>query len=205
MRFSTEGIANCRTPDVPEWFLGLRPDVQLLSDLGNASVPPEQRARMFTSYVSGYFKHRSITSRKFEDLKMELTDEIRTSTTDRMTEDEYNSAINSGPIARSDILHATVSGAEFKTYALRALFDDEMAHKYWPALSVDVIWCEHSLWQCVNSGWEYQNLREEFDKKGVAGRPLRVFMLPGANHFVSIFPVNFIWMRLLTRFEATLG
>ncbi len=33
-----------------------------------------------------------------------------------------------------------------------------------------------------------EELRKEYDDLGVQGRPLKVTMMPGANHFVSIIP-----------------
>lgn len=117
---------------------------------------------------------------------MEPTMSVQESTTDRMSDEEYASIIDNGPIGRSEVAQDTVKEAEFKRWTRLALFDNDMAKIYWPLLMVDAFWGEHSLWQIVEAGWEYSNLQEMYEKKGIKGRPFRVTMMPGANHFVSV-------------------
>lgn len=57
----------------------------------------------------------------------------------------------------------------------------------WKGVSVDVIWCEKSVWEIIEAVWWLQSMRKEAEEGCLSGRDLRFHMMPRANHFVSIF------------------
>lgn len=81
----------------------------------------------------------------------------------------------------------------------RALFDDGLA-KYLPRCAVDIIWCENSTWVVVDAVWNFQIAREKADEEGVTGRPMKITMMPGVNHFVSIYFQTLIYRKMLIMF-----
>lgn len=148
----------------------------------------EERLRIFNEWVSGYYTHKSVTSRNLEDLQRVRLDgdsPTRTGTIASMTPQEIQETTYAAAVLNSEVAgraaHPTIHAERIR----RALFDDDLA-KLWPRAGVDVVWCENSTWVVVDAMWEFQKAREKADEQGVKGRPLRIIMMPGANHFVSI-------------------
>ncbi|EJD07446.1 uncharacterized protein FOMMEDRAFT_149975 [Fomitiporia mediterranea MF3/22] len=170
--------------DAPSWILGLTPNTAGFGVLTNKSVSLEGRANSFSEFVSSYYTHKSLTSRKFEDLQVYPVEGPRSkkSTTSRMSPEELRETTCYEAVARSEIGARTGNPAIYAERIRRALFDDELA-KYLPRCSVNVVWCEYSAWPCIDNTWGLQAAREKADKQGIVGRPLRFFMMPGVNHF----------------------
>lgn len=154
-------------------------------NLRNTDLPAEERISRFARHVSAYYQHRSVESRQSKDLATSPSKTLPMPTSDAMSKEDYDSILDSYSLSRSEIAVTTVTKAEFREWTRRALFNDAMAQVFWPELNVDVVWCEHSVSVAIMAAWEYQNLREESDRKGVKGRPIKITMMPRANHFVS--------------------
>jgi len=170
--------------DTPGYVIG-RPTVQggkfILLD---SSYTLEDRAKIFGHWVSSYFDHPNVTSHKLEDLKFVPDAIVQTeATTSRLSEAEYRALVSPEAALKVDAPAVLYPPEEFAQWTKRALFDDSLAQKYWPRLKVAAIWCERSCWTCVDGGWGLEDLRKEYDDLGVQGRPLKVTMMPGANHF----------------------
>ncbi|KAL5513085.1 hypothetical protein ACEPAH_3483 [Sanghuangporus vaninii] len=167
--------------DVPRWVVG---SPQLPDALNDLSLPEEERARRFNIWVSSYFSHKSLTSRNIADLQKVADDDpsIRKSTYEALTSEELKETTYAPPSTSSELAFRSGSQATFTERTRRALFDDKLA-KYWPRAGVDVVWGEKSIWNVVGATWELQRAREKANEEGIVGRPLRFFMLPGANHF----------------------
>ena len=163
---------------------GIPQSLDVLSDL---SLSEEERARRFSIWVSSYFSHKSLTSHNFEDLQVAPDNDpaIRRSTIESMTPEEIRDTIYPPPTTGSETDFRNVSPAVLAERSRRALFDDELARRYWPHVGVDVVWGEKSFWVVIDAMWELQKARKEADEDGITGRPLRFHMMPGANHFVS--------------------
>ncbi|KAL5513084.1 hypothetical protein ACEPAH_3482 [Sanghuangporus vaninii] len=167
--------------NAPRWVLGApAPDV-----LKDASLSEEERVGAFNEWVSAYYTHKSVTSRNFSDLQLAQPngeEPLRKSTIASMTPEEIQEMTHMSAVFKSEVAGRAAPPAIHAERIRRALFDDELA-KYWPRTSVNVVWCENSTWVVVDTMWEFQKAREKADEKGIVGRPLRIIMMPGANHF----------------------
>jgi len=173
--------------DAPGHIVG-RPLVRNAKfDLLDAAYTVEERFRMFAEWVSTYYEHPSVTSHNIDDLHFALDPKAQrcphSSTTSRLSEDEYRALVWPEAAMRTDVPGMVYPYEEFAQWTRRALFNEDLARKYWPSLKVDVIWCEHTVGTCVEAGWVYEELKKEHVSKGVKGRPLKITMMPGANHF----------------------
>lgn len=148
---------------------------------------------MFAEYAGTYFEHSSIRSHNINDLHFSLDPTTQKypypSTTSRLSAAEYSALVCPEAAMRADVPAMLYPVEEFAKWTKQALFDDDLAQKYWPNLKVEVLWCEHTLGSCIEAGWVYEELRKEYDGKGVKGRPMKITMMPGANHFVSYISV----------------
>ncbi|EJD07447.1 uncharacterized protein FOMMEDRAFT_149976 [Fomitiporia mediterranea MF3/22] len=170
--------------DAPRWILGLPSNTAGFGVLTDKTLSLEERANSFSEWVSSYYTHKSLTSRKFEDLQVYPVEGpgSKRSTTSRMSPEELRETTCYEAVARSEIGARTGSPAIYAERIRRALFNDELA-KYLPRCGVDVVWCENSIWACIDCMWGLQAAREKADDQGIVGRPLRFFMMPGVNHF----------------------
>ncbi|KAL5531561.1 hypothetical protein ACEPAG_4438 [Sanghuangporus baumii] len=169
--------------DMPRWIVGVP---QLPDPLRDDSLSEEERVQRFNIWVSSYYSHKSLTSRNIIDLERVADNDpsIRKSTFEALTREEIKETAYAPPSMGSELAFRNGSPAIYVERVRCALFDDELA-KYWPRFGVDVVWGEKSIWVVVDATWELQKAREKADKEGIVGRPLRFFMIPGANHFVS--------------------
>ncbi|KAL5492299.1 hypothetical protein ACEPAI_3746 [Sanghuangporus weigelae] len=168
--------------DAPRWVLGAPPAPDVLKD---ASLSEEERIRTFSEWVSAYYSHKSVTSHILADLQLvqpESKEPPRKSTIASMTPQEIQETTRMPAVLNSEVAGRAAPPAIHAGRIRRALFDDELA-KYWSRAGVDVVWCENSTWVVVDAMWEFQKAREKADEKGIVGRPLRIIMMSGANHF----------------------
>lgn len=170
--------------DTPGYVIG-RPSVLggkfILLD---TSLTLEERSKMFGHWVSSYFNHPNVASHKLEDLQfIPDTNEQTEATAARLSETEYRTLISPEAAMKVDVPATLYPLEEFAQWTKRALFDDGLAQKYWPRVKVDAIWCERTCWTCVDGGWGLEELRKKYDLLGVKGRPMKVTMMSGANHF----------------------
>ncbi|KLO13273.1 hypothetical protein SCHPADRAFT_997491 [Schizopora paradoxa] len=148
----------------------------------NTTYTVEERFKHFNAWLSAYFNHASVTSHKSQDLQLE-PDPSRPATTSTMSKVEHQQIVCNDEAMKVDIPKTLYPLEEFERWLKKALFEDDMAKKFWPKLKVDVIWCERSPWTFVEAGWAIQELRKESDRLRIKGRPLRITMMPGVNHF----------------------
>lgn len=151
------------------------------------SVSREDSKRSFNDWIAPYYMHKSITSRDVADLQVVPSDDAPPSTLQRMSEEELSEVTSPEAINHSEIPARTAKAEIFAERTRRAIFDDSMAAKYFPRCSVDAIYCEHSMWAMIEAVWGLEKMKEKADEKGVKGRPLRMHIMPKANHFVSTF------------------
>ncbi|OCB85419.1 hypothetical protein A7U60_g7428 [Sanghuangporus baumii] len=167
--------------DMPRWIVGA---LQLPDALRDLSLSEEERVQRFNIWVSSYYSHKSLASRNLADLQSVADDDpsIRKSTYEVLTPEEIKETAYAPPSTGSELAFRNGSPAIYAERVRRAIFDDKLA-KYWPRAGVDVVWGEESIWVVVGATWELQKAREKANEEGIVGRPLRFFMIPGANHF----------------------
>lgn len=170
--------------DAPRWFHGLPLSALATADQAfkDESISPEERARIFSKWVGGYYKHPTLTSYKIEDLQKEPAPDARRNTPESMTDDELATCTDYNAVLRSEIKARTGPISGYAERIRLAAFDDKLA-KYWPGCRIHVLWCEYSPWPMVETAWTFEKLKEKYVKQGVQGRSLTVEMMPGANHF----------------------
>lgn len=157
--------------------------------LRDPSLSKEERAERFNEWVSAYYTHASLTSRDINDLQLFPGSNSPRGTVARMSKEELKEVTCPEAVERSD---AAIRGTKPEFFAERvrlALYDDRTA-QYLPKCRFDVIYCEKTGWAMVDSAWAFQKLREKADEEGIKGRPLKIYMMPNANHFVSIVLYN---------------
>lgn len=113
-------------------------------------------------------------------------------TSERMNDDDLKEVTHPAGFERSETGVHTASSEVFSERARKAFFDDEMV-VHFPKCRVDIIYGEHTLRPIVDGVSELQELRKRADEAGVKGRPMRIFIFPKANHFVSL---SFVFSRL---------
>lgn len=86
--------------------------------------------------------------------------------------------------SRSDIAFRTAKPSVHIDRIRKAIFNDALA-KYFPRCLVDVIWCENTTCASVDAAWGFEEEKEKASREGINGRPFRILLMPGANHFVS--------------------
>ena len=156
----------------------------LLQDL---TLRPEERAARFCRFVSLYYIHKSVTSGKEEDLQ-KVPDPVNSiATIEGMSADEIKEVTYTDAIEHSEVGMRTASPEVHTERVRRALFDDKMATLF-PLCGVDIIYGECTPWTVIDGIWKFQDLRKKADEEGIKGRPMRIFMFPKANHFVSSEP-----------------
>ncbi|KAL5492300.1 hypothetical protein ACEPAI_3747 [Sanghuangporus weigelae] len=167
--------------DMPRWIAGA---LQLPDPLRDLSLSEEERVQRFNIWVSSYYSHKSLTSRNIVDLEHVADDDptIRKSTFEALTLEEIKETAFAPPSTGSELAFRNGDPVIYAERMRRALFDDELA-KYWPRVGIDVVWGENSIWVVVDAAWELQKAHEKADNEKIVGRPLRFFMIPGANHF----------------------
>lgn len=154
--------------------------------LVDESVPVPERGRIFGEWVSGYYSHRDITTRNYDDLEIYTPVKDPSPTSTRMGLEEIVS-LTSSMGAESDMRLQTIDPAILGEQTRRALFDESVA-KAWPKVEVEHIFCDRSPWVIVDALWWLEQLRDE---AGGKGRKVTFTKFSGANHLVSIF-LNFV-------------
>lgn len=145
----------------------------------------DEAKRSFNDWVAPYYMHKSITSRNGADLAALPTPNAPPSTLERTTEAELKEITTPEAVNHSEIPARTSKPEIFAERTRKALFDDEMAQKYFPKCSVDAIYCEHTMWAMIDAKWELEKSREKADREGIKGRPFKTHLMPKVNHFVS--------------------
>lgn len=144
------------------------------------SLPPPERGRIFGEWVSGYYTHRSLTSRNYDDLELLKPDTVPAPTTTQMTLEEII-GMTSSLGAESDMRVQEIDPWILAEQTRRALFDEGVA-KAWPRVEVEHILCDRSAWVMIDGLWWLETLQAQ---AGGKGRKITFTRFPGANHFVS--------------------
>ncbi|KAH8111923.1 Alpha/Beta hydrolase protein [Phellopilus nigrolimitatus] len=172
--------------DPPCSVLGLTVLEHSLDMPQNKSLTPAERTQGFSQYfsewVGAYYTHASLVSRDVSDLQLAPAAGARIATTLAMSAAETLAVTWPAALERSEVSVRPILAAAYAEQVRRALVDDRLA-AYWPRCGVDVVWCENTVWVIVDAVWRLEKLREEADEEGIKGRPFRVMMVPGANHF----------------------
>jgi len=170
--------------DAPRWFHGLPLLAIATADQAfkDESISPEERARTFSKWVGGYYKHPTLASYDVADLQKEAAPDARQNTPEAMTKEELAKCTDYNAVLRSEIKARTGPISGYAERIRLAAFDYKLA-KFWPKAGIHVIWCECSPWPMVETAWTFEKLKEEYVNQGVHGRTLTVEMMPDANHF----------------------
>ncbi|KLO13267.1 hypothetical protein SCHPADRAFT_890146 [Schizopora paradoxa] len=170
--------------DAPRWIHGFpQPTGGTIDQIfRDESITAEQRARIFSKWVGGFYKHPTLTSHDVADLQKEPDPGSRRSTTEAMTSEELEKCTDYNAVLRSEMKARIGPMAGYVERIRRAVFDDRLA-EYWPGCRIHVIWCENSPWPMAETAWTFERLKEACVKEGTKGRRLTVEMMPAANHF----------------------
>lgn len=164
--------------------MGYEPPANSYNPFTHASHSPQDRAKIFPSWVSGYYNHGDDCD-KFE-WRTPLPSPPPTLTI--MSKDEIDSALCVSPTTPggSDfaLMDAGIRHGLFKYLMDRALCP-RPSKKDWSAIKLKYICCDHSVWEIP---WGMRALRAQvdaFQESGQLSREVEVLRLKGANHFVS--------------------
>lgn len=147
-----------------------------------------ERAVKFNKWVSGYYTHKSVTSRNVDDLQHLPEPDSPPGTIDMLSLEDGADIIWHPAVARHEIAARSAKPEVYLGRFRRAICEASYL-KYFPNCRMDVIWCENSTWGNVNASWILEKMVEEADEQNLKRRQLRTTMIPGpnANHFVSVF------------------
>lgn len=150
------------------------------------SIPASERSLRFSKWVSGYYNHKSLTSRNIDDLQHLLGPDSPPSTLDTLSPEDEAEITCYPAIARHEVT-ARSGKPEVYRERLRRVICEESLLKYFPICCIDVVWCENTTWSNVNSSWIVEKMVENADEAKIKRRQFRNVMIPGpkANHFVS--------------------
>jgi len=150
--------------------------------LFDTSLAPAVRMNVFSTWISGYFKHGETPS----DIEFRTPLSTPPSTVSTMSEDEVSSAKHAPPsnpggseemlirASRQHLLHAKLR----KAVLFPAIVDDGWSKVRWR-----MIWADHSVGEIVWSKWALEAEIEGAKKAGQYVRPVEIVRLRGANHF----------------------
>ncbi|KAI0776700.1 Alpha/Beta hydrolase protein [Trametes elegans] len=172
--------------DPPHHTLGFPPPENPYNPLFDLEIPHEERERVFTNWVSGYYVHGDTIDSM--ERKTPLRDPPPTLST--LTPEEVARALYlppGGPGGSDEILLNTgLKLGLFATLREGALYlpEGETQGDLWLDTEVRYVSCERSVWEMP---WGTLALKEELAKSRKAGRPLRnvrLVFVKGANHFI---------------------
>lgn len=146
-----------------------------------------EKATKFNEWISGYYDHKSVTSRNTDDLQHLRDPKSPPATIDMLSPDEIAEITWYPAVARHEVAARTAQPEVYRERIRRMICGEDVL-QYFGRCRVDVVWCENSTWGNVNASWIFEQLVEEADKQGIKRREYRNTMIPGpkANHFVSI-------------------
>lgn len=186
-------ILNWIYVDVPRRLCGL-PDIAgfFRPFLDNSELPPEQQLASFETWVSGYYSHPDVMSRDIKGLTQQLPVNValgKPPTLSTMTPEDKMAVMDPAPVQGHEMF---INSMPHDVYlrGVNRMFEKH-AGSVWPRCKVKMIWCEQTLGECVTGAWDLTDLYDEKAKKGEVTRVMITTSLPGANHFVSFYSVNY--------------
>ena len=205
--------------DAPRWAVGAEEIPEdTKGNLEDSSLTPDERISKFAHWVSAYYSHPDFVSKDISKLQHVPDLSERPGTTYKMSLEEIKAVTSFETVHHSENPCRKARATTYAERVRRALFDDKNA-RTWQALQVTLIWCENSIWVAMDAAWTVEKRRESATKAGITGRPLRIVMMPAANHFVSAIFSSVLWLcrydtvfqphwdvpqRTMQFFEATL-
>ncbi|OSD03769.1 hypothetical protein PYCCODRAFT_1434156 [Trametes coccinea BRFM310] len=174
--------------DPPYHVLGYPLPENPYNPLFDPTIPPNERERAFTNWVSGYYVHG--TTPDTLERKTPLRDPPPTLST--LTPEEISRTLSLGPGAPggSDalLLHFGIKLGLFESLRKGALYLPAKESESGDALrdvEVRYVSCERSVWEMP---WGTMYLEKELDEARAEGLPLRnirLVFVKDANHFVQ--------------------
>ncbi|KAH9937978.1 Alpha/Beta hydrolase protein [Amylocystis lapponica] len=177
--------------------LGLQPPAELYSPFRDQKLTLDERTSAFPKWVSTYFPqvegspgspafHAAVISSRTPPYDTsDDTDFRRIPTLERMTPEQLASVTDVGVMRRSQYtLQATDENVR-RSNLWRAIFacegevEGDTKQVVWPALRVQLVWCDRSHGDCVMTMQEL--VRASALHKH--GRNLEVYRMEGSNHF----------------------
>ncbi|KJA16126.1 hypothetical protein HYPSUDRAFT_219627 [Hypholoma sublateritium FD-334 SS-4] len=145
-------------------------------------LSPAARIHTFTEWVTGYFPHPALESRRFESIILApVPNPPRVRTMKDATPEEFAGMVDLSAADRGD---SSVGDETFwpTTRALtqRILFRKEVRNLWGARASFAMIYGEASVVNVIWAVWQIEAMGEK------SGMPMKVKKIPGANHFPMI-------------------
>ncbi|KAI0668266.1 hypothetical protein C8Q78DRAFT_980478 [Trametes maxima] len=164
------------------------PDAPGYHPLFDPEIPPEDRGRAFSNWVSGYYNHGDT----FETLQKKTPLQDPPPTLSVLTPEEVarTQCLPPGAPGGSDalLLEIGLKVGVFAALKDSALYlpgrnQDSKRGDAWPNVEVRHVSCERSVWELPVGTWA---LKKELETAKQNGKPLRIVkmvLIRGANHF----------------------
>ena len=148
-------------------------------------LSPAARVHTFSEWVTGYFPHPALESRRFETIILaSVPNPPRVRTFKDATPKELAGMIDLSAAERGD---SAVGDEAFwpTTRALteRKLFSKEVRDLWGTGVAFSMIYGDANVVTVIWTVWKLEEMAER------SGIPLKVKKIPGANHFVSIMVI----------------
>lgn len=175
--------------DPPYHALGYAPPLDFYNPLQDLSLAPEERARVFAGWVSGYYTHgESPSELEYRTAAAEPRPTMLT-----MSPEFVRSALCRGPgePGGSDacLLHEGIHHGLFASTRLDALYPTNFADEEtveWRDIELRYLWCDRSVWEMPWCAWSLSAEVEQAKSDGKHMRGIHIVRVRGVNHFVSV-------------------
>ncbi|TFK48120.1 hypothetical protein OE88DRAFT_1737831 [Heliocybe sulcata] len=143
---------------------------------------PQEVFDNFRYWVSGYYNHAGLPTRKV--LELDFTPRGARPSVDNMTPAEYAKNFDGLAAARTEFPMFFPMQPALNEMGQRAFFDEDLVKSVLPRTEVAWQVCENTNWYCAFGFVEAERQYKENVAKGKKVRPIKFQEIKGANHFV---------------------
>ncbi|KAH8078735.1 hypothetical protein BXZ70DRAFT_961456 [Cristinia sonorae] len=152
--------------------------------LVDQTITPEEGARRFPRWVSGYYRHGESPA----ELEPRTPLSEPQPTIETMALEDIQSALYPGPGnpggSDATLMNAGIQHGLFKESRLKAYFPSETSPSAWDEVKLRHVWCDQTVWEAPYTKYCLEAEFEDAKKAGRKTRPLEITRMRQANHFI---------------------
>ncbi|KAF5009713.1 hypothetical protein FDECE_4059 [Fusarium decemcellulare] len=170
--------------------------------LRDESIPPEDRAEVFSRWVSAYYTHELPTEHS-DGLERRIPAQDQLPTIDTATKEQIEGFFDSkvAGFEGSDILYAGLGLSTGLNAELRDrvfCLPRKSTPSFWETLPIVYLCCDRSVYEMPWAALSIQNQLKEAEQLGHKMRNISIVTMKGANHFAHWDEPERLMQQLLT-------
>ncbi|KAH8078737.1 alpha/beta-hydrolase [Cristinia sonorae] len=147
-------------------------------------IGPEEGAKRFPVWVSGYYGHgETVSTLELRDPLPEPKPTIITMSPEDVQSALYPIPGNPGN-SDSSLLMSGIQHGSFKETREKAYILDASAPSAWDDIKLRHVWCDQSMWEAAYGKFCLEEDLKEAEKAGKNVRSYEVIRIKGGNHFI---------------------